>query len=90
MTDPITTPPEPVGVTLDFEKAYEALAKGHGQLFHSKEASQGTIYVVAQSPAKAMKLLIDYLDINIEAMSLTDANLLFLNIQREKAAKPKE
>ena len=84
MTEPITTPA--VTVTLDFEQAYEALAKGEGLLFQSVEAAHGTIYIIALTPAKAMKLLIDYLEINIEPMSLTDANLQFLNLQRIKAA----
>ena len=82
---PVTTTPD-VTVTLDFESAYEALANGKGSLFQSKEDAKGTIYVIAKTPAKAMKLLIDYLDIKIEQMSLTDANLQFLNLQRTKSA----
>ena len=78
-------------VTLEFETAYEALAKGHddGQrLFvHEGDKECSTIYVLAKTHGKARDALVSYLGLGtLSPMSLTDANLGFLTLQRTKAA----
>lgn len=85
MTEPITTPQAAVTVTTDFEKAYEALARGEGEKLFSHGTGTALVYVLAKTPGKAKELLIEHLGISLNPISLTDANLQFLNLQRLKA-----
>lgn len=83
MTEPTTTPA--VTVTNDFKKTYEALAKGEGERLFTHGVGAIT-YVLAKTPGKAKELLIEHLGITLAPMSLTDANLKFLELQRAKTA----
>lgn len=84
-------------ITNDFETAYAALAQAHGKLKLFKhditvvmgetpDVKQvvGSHYVLATKPAEAQKLLIEHLGIKLDEVSLTDANLKFLEMQRLK------
>ena len=87
MTEP-TTPA--VTVTSDFEAAYEGLARGEGHRLYSYGVAPAVLYVLAMTPGKAKELLIAHLGITLTQMTLTDANLKFLDAQRLKSTPPTE
>lgn len=92
MTNPTTNL-----ITTDFETAYSALADAKGELKLFRHDTTvvmgenpddkqvvGSLYVLAKKPAEAQKLLIEHLGIKLDEISLTDANLQFLALQRER------
>lgn len=84
-------------ITTDFIKAYAALAESKGELKlfrhditvvmgETPDVKQvvGSHYVLAKKPAEAQKLLVEHLGIKLDEVSLTDANLQFLAMQRDR------